>query len=66
VPYPDTIKEQTTFFIKYCLIETVGHAQRRTKIKKLKQHEKGVERGGEGVWLGTISGLGTPDTPDWR
>jgi hypothetical protein len=25
--------------------------------------KKGKERG-EGVWLGTVSGLGTPDTPE--
>ena len=27
--------------------------------------KKGKERG-EGVWLGIVSGLGTPDTTDWR
>jgi hypothetical protein len=35
----------------------------RGKIGKKAKTVKGRERG-EGVWLGTVSGLGTSDTPD--
>jgi hypothetical protein len=42
--------------------DSLHSINRRTKIQKTKtaNMKKGKERG-EGVWLGTVSGLGTPD-----